>query len=237
MMKHFGSTFCFLGFLFIQAKAIPSWKTCSAHSDCQATGEYCEEQADYSGICEYCSGAYGGKSIDDSIPAWCSNYAQFGHAGNNSLTSTSVLTFTRQSAYQNGAFGAECPTFDSCLKNCRKEYLVEKTATQITLTSTFTDTTDCVCDKIVFSKESYSSPVGTQYEWNTNHDFGISVLGSSTSSKELYQYSSNDVDIEFMGGYIRCLWHYSISSVSSSGFMLNGLLGVTSAIVIALVLT
>ena len=170
-MNHFGSTFilCFLGFLIIQANALASWKTCSAHSDCQATGEFCEVWTVNSepGKCTWCSELGDddmSDSIDGSVPTWCSDNLKFYPAAGTTLTSSSVLTYVKQGGWENNV--TLCPSFDACTKNCRKEYSVEKTTTQVTLTSTFTDTTDCVCDKVVFT-------IGFADDWTSaNTDFG-----------------------------------------------------------------
>ena len=226
-MKHFGSTFilCFLGFLVIQANAIPSWKTCSANSDCQATGEYC----DLGSLNPYC---------------WYNYAPTFAIT----LTSSSVLTYVKQAGYENNV--TMCPSFDTCTKNCRKEYSVEKTLTKVTLTSSFADTTDCVCDKVVFRYGALSE------------DDSVSFISSSTgfgtaaNTIELQQYTSAALDLIIMeenstqGATVDCLWEYSIGTVSSpppppspspppsssSGTILTGLLGLISASVVAFAL-
>lgn len=212
-MNHFGSTFilCFLGFLFIQANAIPSWKTCSANSDCQA-GEYCD--------------------LGSSSPL-CYHY--YVPPSAITLTNSSVLTYVKQAGVDNEV--SLCPSFDTCTKNCRKEYSVEKTLTKVTLTSSFADTTDCVCDKVVFRYGALSG------------DDSVSFISSSTgfgtaaNTIELQQYSSAALDMVIMeensaqGATVDCLWEYSIGTVSSSsGTILTGLLGLVSASVVAFVL-
>ena len=181
-MNHFGSTsiLCFLGLLFIQANAIPSWKTCSANSDCQAE-EYCD--------------------LGSSSPL-CYHYYVPPYA--ITLTNSSVLTYVKQAGADNEV--SLCPSFDTCTKNCRKEYSVEKTLTKVTLTSTFADTTDCVCDKVVF-RDFISSSTG---------------FGTAANTIELQQYSSAALDLFIMeenssqGATVDCLWEYSIGTVSSS---------------------
>jgi len=215
-MNHFGSTFilCFLGFLFIQANAIPSWKTCSANSDCQA-----EEYE------EYCD-------LGSSSPL-CYHY--YVPPSAITLTNSSVLTYVKQAGNDNEV--SLCPSFDTCTKNCRKEYSVEKTLTKVTLTSSFADTTDCVCDKVVFRYGALSG------------DDSVSFISSSTgfgtaaNTIELQQYSSAALDLFIMeensaqGATVDCLWEYSIGTVSSSsGTILTGLLGLVSASVVAFVL-
>ena len=232
-MNHFGSTFilCFLGFLFIQANAIPSWKTCSAHSDCQATGEYCETLTvkTQPGECAYCVHSDSSDSIDDSVPTWCSDYAKFKDVNGNTLTSSSVLTFVKQAGWQNDV--SLCPSFDACTKNCRKEYSVEKTTTQVTLTSTFTDTTDCVCDKVVFTIRNDAEWVST----STNY-------GNVADIVFFWQYSAGALDIILIqesvpaGLTVDCVWEYSIGTTSSPATALTGLLGLISASVVAFVL-
>lgn len=69
-----------------------------------------------------------------------------------SLTDSSVLKYESQTV-QDGV-EAYCPTFGACVLNCRNEYTVTTSGTNvITLTSTFSDTADCVCDKITFTKK------------------------------------------------------------------------------------
>jgi len=243
-MNHFGSTFvlCFLGFLFIQAKAFPSWKTCSAHSDCQATGEYCEKGYSSSSStnlnkCSYCVSSHSSDSFDGSVPTWCSDYTKFDDAASTTITSSSVLTFAQESAWENGADGSTCPTFDSCLKNCRKKYTVEKTALEITLTSTFADTTDCVCDKILFSKVSNGDPApDTSDIWSSTYNFGVGLTADDTV--QLGQCSSSGIDINLWQdqGDFDCVWEYSIGTSSSPAATLTGLLGLISASVVAFAL-
>jgi len=234
-MNHFGSTFilCFLGFLFIQANAIASWKTCSVHSDCQATGEYCELWTVNSepGKCNYCSELGDNDmsdSIDGSMPTWCSDYLKFYEAASTTLTSSSVLTYVKQAGWLNDV--SLCPSFDACTKNCRKEYSVEKTTTQVTLTSTFTDTTDCVCDKVVFT-------IGNDDEWtSTSTNFG-----TAADTVLFWQYSTGALDIFVWQDNanpttVDCVWEYSIGTSSSPAATLTGLLGLISASVVAFAL-
>ena len=238
-MNHFGSTFilCFLGFLFIQANAIASWKTCSVHSDCQATGEYCELWTVNSepGKCVYCAELGDNDmsdSIDGSMPTWCSDYLKFNPAASTTLTSSSVLTYVKQAGWLNDV--SLCPSFDACTKNCRKEYSVEKTTTQVTLTSTFTDTSDCVCDKLSFTYTLDED----DYEWvSTSNSFDAGVTSSS-----IWQHAMNTLDlwtekVTSAGGYeIDCVWEYSIGTSSSPAATLTCLLGLISAIVVAFAL-
>jgi len=230
-MNHFVSTFilCFLGFLFIQANAIPSWKTCSAHRDCRATGEFC--LVGDVNRCHWCSAAEVARhnSIDGSVPTWCSDYLKFWSAASTTLTNSSVLTYVKQAGWEND--DSLCPSFDACTKNCRKEYSVEKTTTQVTLTSTFTDTTDCVCDKVVFT-------IGYADDWtsaNTN-------FGTVADTVQLWRYSTGALDIYIWqsNGYtVECFWEYSIGtspSPSSSTATLTGLFGLIFASMVAFVL-
>ena len=247
-MKHFGWTFIlyFLGFLIIQARAIPSWKSCSAHSDCQATGEYCRKTAR---ICNHCAlitiDSYGlTDSIDSSKPAWCNDTIT---SKDVTITSSSVLTFVKQSGFENDDL---CPSFDACTIDCRKEYSVEKTVTQITLTSTFADTTDCVCDKLVFAEEekeeATAETVGLHWKDNsTGTNFGtnansILLEQYSTSALNIIVYNTPSYDVD-------CYWAYSIGTISSPppppppppsspATTLTGLLGLISASVVAFVL-
>ena len=155
------------------------------------------------------------------------------------LTSSSVLTYVKEAGYENNA--ALCPSFDTCTKNCRKEYSVEKTLTQVTLTSTFTDTTECVCDKLVFNYESLSG------------DESISLISTSTgfgtpaNTLQIQQYTSAALDMWIMeenssgGATVDCLWEYSISTPSttpssSSTSKLKVLVGLFSATFVALTL-
>jgi len=218
MMRNFHSTFilCFLGFLFIQARAIPSWKSCTADSDCQATGEFCD------------LGTLDPRCIYNSAPIFAFT-----------LTSSSVLTYVKEAGYENNA--ALCPSFDTCTKNCRKEYSVEKTLTQVTLTSTFTDTTECVCDKLVFNYELLSG------------DDSLSLISTSTgfgtpaNTLQIQQYTSAALDMWIMeenssgGATVDCVWEYSISTPSttpssSSTSKLKVLVGLFSATFVALML-
>jgi len=221
-MNHFGSTsiLCFLGFLFIQANAIPSWKTCSAHSDCQATGEYCDNSYGSSNICFYCTFSSSDDSFDGSVPTWCSDYPALTEI---TLTSSSVLTYVKQAGWKND--GSLCPTFDACTKSCRKEYSVERTATQLTLTSTFTDTTDCVCDKVVFA---FSADEG----WKS----ASTGFGTAANSLDLSQYSTGAFDISILQEGenvsslgVDCVWEYSNGTSSSPATNLTGLFGTSSS--------
>jgi hypothetical protein len=229
-MNHFGSTFilCFLGFLFIQANAIASWKTCSAHSDCQATGEFC--LVDDVNRCSWCSAAEAGKSssIDGSVPTWCSDYLKFYPAASTTLTSSTVLTYVKQAGWENDV--SLCPSFDACTKNCRKEYSVEKTTTQVTLTSTFTDTTDCVCDKVVFA-------ISNGDEWTS----ASTNFGTVADTVLFWQYSTGALDINVWQDNadpktVDCVWEYSIGTSSSPAATLTGLFGLISASLVAFVL-
>jgi hypothetical protein len=216
-MNHFGSTsiLCFLGLLFIQANAIPSWKTCSANSECQATEEYC----DYN-TCEPCS--HFASNSPAEKPSWC-----IGASDAITVTSTSLLTFVRQAGYNNDA--AQCPTFDACAKNCRKEYAVQNSANTITLTSTFADTTDCVCDKIIFYYETDSANDTYHVSGSTNFDTSIDKIN-------LFQGSSTVLDLILLQGlFDECYWEYSIGTVSSTPSSGNsvfgaGLFGIVSAL-------
>jgi len=244
-MKHFGWTFIlyFLGFLFIRARAIPSWKSCSAHSDCQATGEYCRKTA---GDCNHCAlltiDSYGlTDSIDSSKPAWCTDTIT---SADVTIASSSVLTFVKQSGFQN--LDNLCPSFDACTIDCRKEYSVEKTLTQITLTSTFAETTDCVCDKLAFAEEKKEEATEeTDLHWkSTSTNFGtsansISLEQYSTSALHIIVYDNSSYDVD-------CYWAYSIGTISSPpppppspsspATTLTGLFGLISASVVAFVL-
>jgi len=228
-MNHFGSTFvlCFLGFLFIQAKAFPSWKTCSAQSDCQATGEFCAPW-DNVNRCSWCAFSQPSDSVGGSVPTWCSDYLKFNNASSTTLTSSSVLTYVKQAGWENDV--SLCPSFDACTKNCRKEYSVEKTTTQVTLTSTFTDTTDCVCDKVVFT-------INNDDEWQS----ASTNFGTVADTVMFWQYSTGALDINFWQDNaspitVDCVWEYSIGTSSSPAATLTGLLGLISASVVAFVL-
>jgi len=247
-MNHFGSTFilCFLGFLFIQANAIASWKTCSTHSDCQATGEFCYEDLGSPNRCVWCMEAESSKSysIDGSVPTWCSDYLKFYEAASTTLTSSSVLSYVKQAGWGNDL--SLCPSFDACTKNCRKEYSVEKTTTQVTLTSTFTDTTDCVCDKVVFT-------ISDDDDWES----ASTNFGTVADTVLFWQYSAGALAINVGQGEeadpytVDCVWEYSIGTSSSPpppsppppspsppspATTLTGLLGLVSASVVAFAL-
>ena len=246
-MKHFGWTFilCFLFFLFtrMQARAIPSWNSCSAHSDCQATGEYCRK---FAYVCNHCAlitiDSYSlTDSFDSSKPAWCNDTIT---SKDVTITSSSVLTFVKQSGFEND--DDLCPSFDACTIDCRKEYSVEKTVTQITLTSTFADTTDCVCDKLVFAEEekeeATAETVGLHWK-STGTNFGtnansILLEQYSTSALNIIVYNTPSYDVD-------CYWAYSIgtissppppSSPSSSATTLTSLFGLIFASMVAFVL-
>jgi hypothetical protein len=243
-MKHFGSTFilCFLGFLLTQARAIPSWKICSAHSDCQATSEYCAGNYYGEGCkCMVCSNAEVDNSSDGLVPTWCSDYLKFHPAASTTLTSSSVLTYVKQGGWENNV--TLCPSFDACTKNCRKEYSVEKTTTQVTLTSTFSDTTDCVCDKPVFTIRTYSTDDTVWETASTN-------FGTVADTVQLWQYSTGALDItvwqDVFPATVDCVWEYSIGISSSPpppsppppspATTLTGLFGLISATAVAFVL-
>ena len=240
-MNHFGSTFilCFLGFLFIQANAIPSWKACTQSSDCQATEEYClgGGTGSSSAYCEPCSDWT--SSEVDPLPAWCSDLTS-----SLTLTSSSLLTYVKQAGYKNDA--AMCPTFSACQKNCRKEYTVSLNAEQIILASSFTDTTDCVCDKLSFTYTFDED----HFEWlSTSNSFDAGVTSSSISQSYMNTLDLWTEKEDTSGGYeIDCVWEYSIGTVSSPppppsplpppspATALTGLLGLVSASVVAFVL-
>jgi len=231
-MNHFGSTFilCFLGFLFIQANAIPSWNSCTANNDCEATKELCEVEENPK-VCVPCSSFEdrGGGSAQSSLikPTWC-----IGSSDAITVDSTSLLTFVEQAGYKNDA--SLCPSFSECVINCRKEYSVEKSANKITLTSTFADTTDCVCDKITLYYETDSA--GDTYYMSGGTNFG-----TATTKIALFQESGTILDLELTndGDTVDCLWEYSIGTVSSPpspATTLTGLFGLISASVVAFVL-
>jgi len=233
MMQNFHSTFilCFLGFLLTQAQAFPSWKSCSAHSDCEATDEYCEKISSSSNECSYCAFSTEDDSVDSSVPTWCTDDTYFESSIRTSLTSSSVLTYVKQGGWQNDV--SLCPSFDACTKSCRKEYKVEKTDTQITLTSTFADTTDCACDKVVFTLFQDDD----DNEWKTSS----TNFGTSADSVDLWQYSTDALDINIWHKDVTpvtvdCVWQYSIGTSSSPAATLTGLFGLISASVAAFVL-
>jgi len=167
-------------------------------------------------------------SIDGSMPTWCSDYLKFYAAASTTLTSSSVVTYVKQAGWENDV--SLCPSFDACTKNCRKEYSVEKTTTQVTLTSTFTDTTDCVCDKVVFT-------IGNDDEWtSTSTNFG-----TAADTVLFWQYSTGALDIFVWQDNanlttVDCVWEYSIGTSSSPAATLTGLLGLISASVVAFAL-
>jgi hypothetical protein len=231
-MIHFGSTFilCFLGFLFIQANAIPSWKSCTANSDCEATKEFCEVEEDPK-TCVPCSSFEdrGGGSAESSLvkPTWC-----IGASNAITITSTSLLTFVKQAGDTNDS--DKCPSFSACVINCRKEYLVEKSTNLITLTSTFADSA-CTCDKVSLTYETDSG--GDSYYMSGGTNFG-----TATTKIMLFQESGTTLDLELTNeqpGTVDCSWEYSIGTVSSPpspATTLTGLLGLISASVVAFAL-
>lgn len=243
-MKHFVSTFilCFFGFLFKQTRAIASWKSCSAHSDCQATGEYCVGNT--FDVCFPCASfdSYG-ESLDGSKPAWCDGYSE-----NVTITSSSVLIFSRQAGFNNNV--SKCASFDLCTKDCRKEYSVARDDRFINLTSNFVDTSDCVCDKLVFTGPYLPTD-------NIFDDFSTTTtnIGRDWDTVTLDQYSASGLDITMFWEdglqHMECSWEYTFSSspppsppstatptgpLSSSTATLTGLFGLLSASVVAFVL-
>ena len=167
-------------------------------------------------------------SIDGSVPTWCSDYLKFNPAASTTLTSSSVLTYVKQAGWENDVY--LCPSFDACTNNCRKEYSVEKTTTQVTLTSTFTDTTDCVCDKVVFT-------ISNDDEWVS----ASTSFGTVADTVLFWQYSAGALDINVWQDNadpktVDCVWEYSIGTSSSPAATLTCLLGLISAIVVAFAL-
>ena len=170
-------------------------------------------------------------SIDGLVPTWCSDYLKFHPAASTTLTSSSVLTYVKQGGWENNV--TLCPSFDACTKNCRKEYSVEKTTTQVTLTSTFSDTTDCVCDKPVFTISTYSTDDTVWETASTN-------FGTVADTVQLSQYSAGALDItvwqDNASPTVDCVWEYSIGISSSPATTLTGLFGLISATAVAFVL-
>lgn len=195
----------FLLALFTKAKAIESWKACSQDSVCQATEEYCDNSA-----CKACSRwEVNPKSL--TKPSWCEGpYPTDVTFARDKIF---LLTYVRQAGENNDA--SLCPAFSACVKNCRKEYEVENLdGYRIVFTSTFKDTSDCVCDKLTF-------------EFKPDNDDGYSWQSSSTSfdvgvtSTSLQQNYMNTIDfwtekLNVGGGFdISCVWEYSIGTISS----------------------
>ena len=95
----------------------------------------------------------------------------FSYGAELSIDNQSHLTFVQQST--NVALQGDCPTLDTCLKHCRKGYTVERALgndgnNSFTLTSTYTDTSDCVCDKLIFTWSSElraETERDVQYGW------------------------------------------------------------------------
>jgi hypothetical protein len=175
-----------------------------------------------------CSNAEVDSSIDGLVPTWCSYYLKFYPAASTTLTSSSVLTYVKQGGWENDV--TLCPSFDACTKNCRKEYSVEKTTTELTLTSTFLDTTDCVCDKPVFT-------ISSDTVWET----ASTNFGTVADTVQLWQYSAGALDItvwqdDVSPVTVDCVWEYSIGISSSPATTLTGLLGLIFASMVAFVL-
>jgi len=173
--------------------------------------------------------------IDGLVPTWCSDYLKFHRAASTTLTSSSVLTYVNQGGWENEV--SLCPSFDACTKSCRKEYSVERTATELTLTSTFSDTTDCVCDKPVFTITTYSTDDTVWETASTN-------FGTVADTVQLSQYSAGALDINIwqddalqgLPTTVDCVWEYSIGISSSPATTLTGLLGLIFASMVAFVL-
>jgi len=221
-MNHFGSTFilCFLGFLFIQARALPSWKNCTDQAVCEATNEFCQG---YDNKCIPCSMdvinwpavglGYGEK------PSWCTTAIP-----QIMIDSSSVLTFKNWGGYDGE--DSYCPSYDECLRNCRESYTVEKRATSYVLTSTYTATSTCTCDQLMFVNGTSGSWGGTHFGYRNADGADVTMHQIDTNTLDIWIYawasSSSAED---------CGWEYSISASSSAG---TGLAGLTFAIIVTL---
>ena len=160
-----------------------------------------------------------------------------------SLTDSSVLKYESQTV-QDGV-EAYCPTFGACVLNCRSEYTVTTSGTNvITLTSTFSDTAECVCDKITFTMVN-------GYFRSTNV-FGLTIPEGGRGDSEILQFSPDALKLYVFTEdsaattVTDCVWKYSINDApaptptptpsSSSTCKLNVLVGVLFAILVATLL-
>ena len=93
-----------------------------------------------------------------------------------SIDDSSTLTFLQQST--NLEMQGDCPSIDMCMQNCRKSYTVEATQSQYILTSTYADTSECICDKLVFTSASIRGDSAT-FNWKFNYVIEDSDTGRS----------------------------------------------------------
>ena len=138
-----------------------------------------------------------------------------------SIDDSSTLTFLQQS--RNLEMEGDCPSIDVCMQNCRKSYTVEATQSQYILTSTYADTSECVCDKLVFTSASIRGDSAT-FNWKFDYviedsdtgDVGFLALApvSSTAMNIVLfecfgRCTPESFSSEFY--YEECYWEYTIS--------------------------
>ena len=130
------------------------------------------------------------------------------------LTDSSLLKFETQVDIDGGESPYLCPTFSACVQNCRTGYTVLRASTtSIALTSTFKDTTDCVCEKISFTKDD------SWNTWNTAYMFGITIPSGANFATNFWQISPSalklninlDAENQISSD---CIWKYEVSSVA-----------------------
>ena len=180
----------------------------------------------------------------------------FSYGAELSIDNQSLLTFVQQST--NVARAGDCPPLDTCMKHCRKGYSVERAIGgggnyTFTLTSTYTDTNDCVCDKLIFTwsnelrdetegrwENTYTYKFDYTIPDSDNGDITFLSLGGVSSTVmnitlfDCYECSDSKIGSGIF--YEECYWEYSIGTSSSPAATLTGLLGLISASVVAFVL-
>lgn len=157
-----------------------------------------------------------------------------------SLTDSSVLKYESQSPDS-----GNCPTFSACVLNCRSEYKVTTSGTNVITWTSTSDTAECVCDKITFTMVN-------GYFRSTNV-FGLTIPEGGRGDSEILQFSPDALKLYVLTEdsatttETDCVWKYSISDApaptptptptptpsSSSTFKLNVLVGLISATVVA----
>ena len=169
-MNHFGSSFilCLFGFLLTQARALPSWKDYTNQAVCEATNEFCQG---YDNVCIPCSMDLNWPAVGGEKPSWCTTASP-----QIMIDSSSVLTFKNWGGY-NGE-DSNCPSYDECLRNCRESYTVEKRATSYVLTSTYTTTSTCTCEQLIFVNGTGGSWGGTHFGYETSPHFEVQTYSS-----------------------------------------------------------
>jgi hypothetical protein len=115
----------------------------------------------------------------------------------------------------------------------------------MTLTSTFLDTAECVCDKITFTKNS-------DVFFRSTNVFGLTIPEGGRGDSEILQFSPDALKLYVFTEdsaattVTDCVWKYSINDApaptptptpsSSSTCKLNVLVGVLFAILVATLL-